>query len=51
MRTNRGPEARIVDSIAELAALFDRLPQLVRDVERTAGEVVEHGLRLHPETK
>jgi len=50
MRTNRGPEARIVDSIAELAALFDRLPQLVRDIERTAGEVVEHGLRLHPET-
>jgi ubiquinone biosynthesis protein len=50
MRTNRGPEARIVDSIAELAALFDRLPQLVRDVERAAGEVVEHGLRVHPET-
>jgi ubiquinone biosynthesis protein len=50
MRTNRGPEARIVDTIAELAALFDRLPQLVRDVERASGEVIESGLRLHPET-
>jgi len=50
MRTNRGPEARIVDTIAELATLLDRLPQLVRDVERAAGEVVESGLRLHPET-
>jgi ubiquinone biosynthesis protein len=50
MRTNRGPEARIVDTIAELTALFDRLPQLVRDVERAAGEAVESGLRLHPET-
>jgi len=50
MRTNRGPEARIVDTISELAALFDRLPQLVRDVERAAGELVESGVRLHPET-
>ncbi len=50
MRTNRGPEARIVDTITELAALFDRLPQLVRDVEHAAGELVESGLRLHPET-
>jgi ubiquinone biosynthesis protein len=50
MRTNRGPEARIVDTMAELAALFDRLPQLVRDIERAAGEMVESGLRLHPET-
>jgi ubiquinone biosynthesis protein len=50
MRNNRGPEARIVDTIAELATLLDRLPQLVRDVERAAGELVESGLRLHPET-
>jgi len=50
MRTNRGPEARIVDTIAELAALLDRLPQLVRDVERAAGTIVDGGLRLHPET-
>src|SRR5260221_4620177 len=47
MRTNRGPEARVVDTITELAALFDRLPQLVRDVERAAGELVESGFRLH----
>jgi ubiquinone biosynthesis protein len=50
MRNNRGPEARIVDTIAELAALIDHLPQLVRDVERAAAEVVESGVRLHPET-
>jgi ubiquinone biosynthesis protein len=50
MRNNRGPEARIVDTIAELASLLDRLPQLVRDVERAAGTIVDGGVRLHPET-
>jgi ubiquinone biosynthesis protein len=48
MRANRGPEARIVDAGAEAGRLLERLPQLVREVERAARQFTENGIRLDP---
>lgn len=50
MRTNRGPEARIVDAVAEAASLLERLPRLVRNLEQAAAIFTERGFRLDPES-
>jgi ubiquinone biosynthesis protein len=50
MRTNRGPEARLADAIAEVSSLLDRLPSLVRNLERAAAQFAEGGMRLHPDS-
>jgi ubiquinone biosynthesis protein len=50
MRANRGPEAQLVDALADLGRTAQRLPRLVEDMERIAREVTEDGLRLHPAT-
>jgi ubiquinone biosynthesis protein len=48
MRANRGPEARIVDAAEEAVRLIERLPMLVRQVERAAQQFAEGGIRLDP---
>ena len=51
MRENRGPEARLRDAAADTIGVLERLPSLVRDVERLAAHIVEGGgLPLHPDT-
>ncbi|HYM03771.1 MAG TPA: 2-polyprenylphenol 6-hydroxylase, partial [Stellaceae bacterium] len=51
MRENRGPEARLRDAAADAFAVLERLPGLIRDVERLAATVTEGGgIPLHPET-
>ncbi len=48
MRTNRGPEARAVDAVAEAASLLERLPRLVRNLEQASALFTTHGIRLDP---
>jgi ubiquinone biosynthesis protein len=50
MRTNRGPEARLYDALAEAGKLVERLPKLVRTLERAARQASQTGLRLDPES-
>jgi ubiquinone biosynthesis protein len=50
MRANRGPEARIVDAAEAAGRLLERLPQLVREVERAARQFTENGIRLDPDS-
>jgi ubiquinone biosynthesis protein len=51
MRENRGPEARLRDAIADVMAVLERLPRLMRDLQRLAADVSEGGgLPLHAET-
>ncbi len=50
IRENRGPEARVRDTVAELASGLERLPRLIADTERLVGAAAEGGLRLHPDT-
>jgi ubiquinone biosynthesis protein len=50
MRTNRGPEARAVDAIAEAASLLERLPRLVRNLEQASALFTTHGIRLDPDS-
>src|SRR4051812_4011932 len=47
MRANRGPEARLVDALAEAGEVGQRPPRLVEKLERFAEEVGGEGLRLH----
>jgi ubiquinone biosynthesis protein len=51
MRENRGPEARLRQAASDAAAAIERLPTLVRNLERAATQLAEGGgLQLHPET-
>jgi ubiquinone biosynthesis protein len=51
MRENRGPEARLRDAAADLAAAAERLPALLKDIERLGAAITEGGgLPLHPDT-
>lgn len=50
MRENRGPEARILDAAADTAASLERLPALMRNLERTAAALAADGLKLDPAT-
>ena len=51
MRTNRGPEARPSMPIGEAAALLERLPALVRNLEQASAQLTAQGnparSRLH----
>lgn len=47
---NLGPEARITDAVEQVADSIVRIPKLVADVEKSAAEVRQGGLKLHPET-
>lgn len=50
MREHRGPEARVRRAGRDLAAALERLPTLLDNVERVAGDLAAGGLRLHPES-
>jgi ubiquinone biosynthesis protein len=51
MRENRGPEARLRDAVTDTMEVLERLPALMRDVEKL-GAAIAHGggLPLHPDT-
>ncbi|MGH6959256.1 MAG: AarF/UbiB family protein, partial [Dongiaceae bacterium] len=50
MRDNRGPEARLRNTAADIARIVERLPAVVSDVEKAVGRLAEGGVKLHPET-
>lgn len=50
MREHRGPEARVRRAGRDLATALERLPTLLDNVERVAGDLAGGGLRLHPES-
>ncbi|HZB89863.1 MAG TPA: 2-polyprenylphenol 6-hydroxylase [Stellaceae bacterium] len=51
MRENRGPEARLRDVVADTAAVLERLPSLLKDLEKLGGAITEGGgLPLHPDS-
>ncbi|HWI29199.1 MAG TPA: 2-polyprenylphenol 6-hydroxylase [Stellaceae bacterium] len=51
MRENRGPEARLRDLVADTSAVLERLPGLVKDLEKLGGFVTAGGgLPLHPDS-
>jgi ubiquinone biosynthesis protein len=50
MRANRGPEAQLVDALADVGRTLQRLPALVENMERIAAEIAGDGLKLHPAT-
>jgi ubiquinone biosynthesis protein len=50
MRANRGPEAQVVDMLAEMARTLHRLPGLVEDLERFVHDTAHGGLHLHVDT-
>jgi len=50
MRTNRGPEARIVDLIGNASDFLERLPQVLRDLDRAATQLANDGISLSPTT-
>lgn len=50
MRQNRSTEARVRDLAGEIGAGFERLPELIRNVETATAMIADGGLRLHPES-
>ncbi|MCR9072283.1 MAG: 2-polyprenylphenol 6-hydroxylase [Alphaproteobacteria bacterium] len=50
MRENRGPEARIARTGADILRGIERLPSLIRHADRALGSLEDGGLRLHPDT-
>jgi ubiquinone biosynthesis protein len=51
MRENRGPEARLGDVVADTMAALERLPGLMKDLEKLSGAISQGGgLPLHPDT-
>ncbi len=51
MRENRGPEARLRDAAGDVVATLERLPALVRDLQKLGAAITEGGgLPLHPDT-
>jgi ubiquinone biosynthesis protein len=49
-RANRGVEARALDTAAELSALIERLPRLLRNLEEAMALLAGPGARLHPDS-
>jgi ubiquinone biosynthesis protein len=50
MRENRGPEARVAQTVQELARLAGRLPDFIRDMEAATATIAHRGLRLDPDS-
>jgi ubiquinone biosynthesis protein len=50
MRENQSTQARVRDLAGEIAAGFERLPELIRNVETATAMIADGGLRLHPES-
>jgi ubiquinone biosynthesis protein len=50
MMANRGPEARLRDTLQSAVETLEHLPELARQAETALGQLAEGGLRLHPDT-
>ena len=51
MRENRGPEARLRDTVADTLSVLERLPGFIHDLEKLGAAITEGGgLPLHPDT-
>ncbi|HYC14000.1 MAG TPA: AarF/UbiB family protein, partial [Stellaceae bacterium] len=50
MRENRGVEARVLDAAEATAAILERLPTLLSDLESAVAAIASGGLRLDAET-
>lgn len=50
VRSNLGPEARIVEAAADIATAVGRLPVLLDNLDKGAAALADGRLRLHPET-
>jgi len=51
MRENRGVEARLADAAINIIDTLERLPTLVRNLEKVVTSIAEEGLRLEAETR
>ena len=51
MRENRGVEARLADAAINIIDTLERLPALVRNLEKVVTSIAEEGLRLEAETR
>jgi ubiquinone biosynthesis protein len=50
MRINRGPEARLRQSVETAAQAVTQLPRLIVGLDRVSTDLAEGGLRLHPDS-
>ena len=50
MRENRGPEARMVETIKNLRDMADRVPRLIAAAEIAAARIAGGSIRLDPDT-
>ncbi|HYC05339.1 MAG TPA: 2-polyprenylphenol 6-hydroxylase [Azospirillaceae bacterium] len=50
MIENRGPEARLANAAEAIGATVARLPDLLRDAERSAALIANGGLPIHPQS-
>jgi len=50
MRINRGPEARLRQSVETAARAVTQLPRLIVGLDRVSTDLAEGGLRLHPDS-
>ncbi|MGF1639519.1 MAG: 2-polyprenylphenol 6-hydroxylase [Rhodospirillales bacterium] len=50
MTENLGPEARLRETVGDVAASLARLPELLQLAERSAAAIADGRIRLHPET-
>ncbi len=49
MVENRGPQARAAQAVTELVHIAERLPAVMRNLDRLVGHLAEGGLKLDPE--
>ena len=50
MRENRGPEARLRLGLEKLGEVIDRLPDVLRGIDRLVGQWSQEGVVMHAET-
>ena len=50
MRENRGPEARVRQSVEDVARAVAQLPRLIVGLERMSTDLAEGGLKVHPDS-
>jgi ubiquinone biosynthesis protein len=46
MRTNRGPEARFLDAAGEMVEVLERLPFLLRNLDRATQKFIDRGMGI-----
>ena len=50
MRLNRGPEARLRQSLETVVQAAAQLPRLIVGLDRVSTDLAEGGLKLHPDS-